>query len=157
MSSEDEAFLLSVYASTRAPEMALVDWSAPQKEAFIQSQFNAQSRFYAEQYPHALFQIVLLDGRPVGRIYLHHGKDEIRIIDIALLPEYRNQGIGSVLLKEVLQEGREANIPVAIHVERFNPALSLYARLGFHLVEDKGVYYFLKWEPEGREPVEYEQ
>jgi len=143
----DEEFLFSVYASTRADELALVDWTEEQKAAFLRMQFEAQSRFYVENYPGAEFQLILLDGQPAGRLYIHHRQDEIRIMDIALLPEHRRRGIGIALLNRILEEANDSHMPVTIHVERFNPAMQLYKRLGFHLKEDRGVYHLLEWSP----------
>ncbi len=111
-------------------------------------QFAAQHKFYQERFPGAEFQIILRDGKAAGRLYVDRREDEIRILDIALLPEHRNQGIGSALLDDVLADGERAGLPVRIHVERYNPALSLYHRLGFHKVEEGEVYFLLKWSPE---------
>ncbi len=83
----------------------------------------------------------------VGGLYIHRRENEIRIMDIALLPEHRKQGIGSELLRDILQQGQENTLPVTIHVERFNPALHLYERLGFKQKEDKGVYWLMEWMP----------
>lgn len=146
-SASDEEFLYSVYASTRAEEMAQVSWTDQEKRAFLRMQFQAQYRFYTENYSGAEFQVILIENQPVGRLYLHRRKNEIRILDIALLPEYRNQGLGSTLLNNILEEGRQNNRSVTIHVERFNPALHLYQRLGFRLQQDKGIYYFMEWSP----------
>lgn len=136
-----------MYASARADEMDLVDWNTAQKEAFLRMQFHAQDQYYIENYPGAEFQVVLMDDQPVGRLYLHRRSDEIRIMDITLLPDVRGMGIGAALLKNILEEAANRCLPVTIHVERFNPALHLYERLGFRLAEDKGVYYFMKWSP----------
>ena len=144
----DEEFLYRVYASTREAELALVDWDAAQKEAFLRMQFAAQHAYYQEHYADAAFQVILADGRPAGRLYVARWPDEIRIVDIALLPEHRNAGIGTALLRELLAEGTRAGKPVSIHVERFNPALRLYARLGFTSIADKGVYVLMQWSPE---------
>jgi ribosomal protein S18 acetylase RimI-like enzyme len=144
---EDMDFLYRVYASTRTEELALVDWPEAQKTAFLQMQFNAQTAHYAEHYPNAQFQIILLEGTPIGRLYVDRWVKEIRIVDISLLPEYRNRGIGSGLLKEILNEGAQAGLPVTIHVEMFNPALRLYDRLGFRHIDDHGVYYLMEWKP----------
>jgi ribosomal protein S18 acetylase RimI-like enzyme len=151
----DEEFTFAVYAATRTDEMALVDWTVMEKEAFLRMQFNAQYQYYTENYPGAQFQVILLGGQPVGRLYIHRRKNEIRIMDIALLPEYRRRGIGSTLLKEILGEAEKDHLSVTIHVERFNPAMHWYERLGFHLVEDKGVYCFLKWSPVEKEQTEH--
>ena len=142
---EDEPFLLAVYASTRADELALVDWSDEQKAAFLQMQFTAQHRYYREHYADATFDVVLCDGEPAGRLYVARWPTEIRIIDIALLPVYRNRGIGAWLLERLLVEAAEANKRVSIHVERFNPALRLYARLGFQPIADLGVNLLMEW------------
>jgi ribosomal protein S18 acetylase RimI-like enzyme len=144
---DDEEFLYRVYASTREAELALVDWDAAQKAAFLRMQFAAQHQYYQEHYTGAAFQVILADGRPAGRLYVARWPDEIRIVDIALLPEYRNAGIGTALLRELLAEGAQAGKPVTIHVEQFNPALRLYARLGFTRIAERGVYYLMEWSP----------
>jgi ribosomal protein S18 acetylase RimI-like enzyme len=136
-----------VYAGTRAEEMDLVDWSEAQKGAFLRMQFRAQDQFYKDNYRGAEYFVILLDGQPVGRLYLHRRSDELRIMDIALLPAFRGRGIGTTLLKNILEEAVNECLPVSIHVERFNPALHLYRRLGFRLVEERGVYLFMKWFP----------
>ena len=81
-------------------------------------------------------------------MYLDRRAAEIRIVDIALLPPWRNRGVGTALLRNILAEGERAELPITIHVECFNPALRLYERLGFRKVEDKGVYYFMEKAPE---------
>ena|SRR5687768_543815 len=156
VTEEDNDFLLSVYASTRADEMTRVDWNTEQKEAFLRMQFNAQSQFYTENYPGATFQVITLNDQPVGRLYIHRRENEIRIMDIALLPGYRNLGIGSALLLDILEQGKNLNLPVTIHVEQFNPALRLYKRMGFRQKEDKGVYLLMEWSPESKEQTEHD-
>lgn len=110
-------------------------------------QFTAQHRYYHEHYADADFQIIEGDGIRVGRLYVARLASEIRIIDIALLPEYRNQGIGSWLLRQLQREAADAGKQISIHVERMNPALHLYTRLGFQQVADQGVYLLLEWTP----------
>jgi ribosomal protein S18 acetylase RimI-like enzyme len=143
----DVPFLYRVYFSTREAELALVDWSAAQKEAFVQQQFAAQHHHYQEHYTGAAFQIILADGQPAGRLYVARWPAEIRIVDIALLPEYRNAGIGTRLLTDLMAEARQSHKLLSIHVEQFNPALSLYARLGFAKTGEHGVYYRMDWIP----------
>ncbi|HJS20764.1 MAG TPA: GNAT family N-acetyltransferase [Anaerolineales bacterium] len=152
----DIDFLFSVYASTRTDEMNLVDWNTEQQEAFLRMQFNAQSQFYIANYLGAEFQVITLNDQPIGRLYIHTREDEIRIMDIALLPEYRNLGIGSVLLQGILERGKNLHLPVTIHVEQFNPAMRLYQRMGFRQKEDKGVYLLMEWSPEYKEESRHE-
>jgi ribosomal protein S18 acetylase RimI-like enzyme len=142
---DDQAFLFEVYASTRVGELATVPWDDLQKAAFLQMQFTAQQQYYQEQYPHAAFEVVLVDGKPAGRLYVNRGPDELRIIDIAILPAWRNRRIGTHLIGSLQTEAALARKPLRIHVERFNPALRLYERLGFVPIADRGVYLFLEW------------
>jgi ribosomal protein S18 acetylase RimI-like enzyme len=142
---EDDAFLARVYASSRAEELAITDWSEEQKGDFCRRQFDAQSAYYAANYQDASFQIIERDGMPIGRLYVARWEKEIRIVDITLLPEFRGSGIGTKLLRDLQEEARTAGKSLTIHVERFNRALTLYQRLGFRQVEDKGVYLLMEW------------
>jgi ribosomal protein S18 acetylase RimI-like enzyme len=143
----DEQFLYQVYASTRAEELAPVPWSDEQKAEFLRQQFTAQHRHYHDHYIGASFQVILRDGEAAGRLYVARWPKEIRIVDIALLPAYRNAGIGSSLVRELLDEGAATGRSVSIHVERMNPAMRFYRRLGFVEVEDKGVYILMARSP----------
>ena len=143
----DLEFLYRPYASTREEELARVPWSAAEKEEFLRFQFSAQHRHYQEHFPRASFDLVLVDGEPAGRLYVDRRDDEIRLIDIALLPEHRGRGIGGRLMRAVLDEARADGLPVQIHVERDNPAMRLYDRLGFAKVEEQGVYWLMRWSP----------
>jgi GNAT superfamily N-acetyltransferase len=142
---EDDSFLAGVYASTRAEELAITGWSEEEKAVFCRKQFDAQSTHYRENYPGASLQIIERAGVPIGRLYVARWEREIRIMDIALMPEHRGGGIGAQLLRELQDEARVAGKSLTIHVERFNPALRLYERLGFKMVEDKGVYLLMRW------------
>jgi ribosomal protein S18 acetylase RimI-like enzyme len=139
-----------VYASTRQEELALTDWSDDQKAAFCRQQFEAQRDWYREQYVSASFQVIVVDGRRAGRLYVDRWEEEIRIVDIALLPEWRGRGVGSALLTDLQSEARTAGKVLSIHVERFNRALTLYRRLGFEAAGDHGVYLLLRWDPPSR-------
>jgi ribosomal protein S18 acetylase RimI-like enzyme len=152
--ADDEPFLARVYAGTRAAELAAVSWTEEEKAAFVRMQFAAQSQHYREHYADTSFDVIVLnaeagglDAKAVGRLYVARWADEIRIVDIALLSEFCNRGVGTTLLRTLQSEAAAAGKPLRIHVERFNPALRLYERLGFRLVEDRGVYLFLEWKP----------
>lgn len=150
----DLPFLERLYASTREEELAtVVDWTPEQKQAFLHQQFEAQHRWYQEHYAGASFDLVLVGGIPAGRLYVARWPREIRIVDISLLPEHRGQGIGGALLQRVLEESAATDLPVSIHVERFNRALRLYDRLGFRVREDRGVYLLLERPARPEEPL----
>lgn len=141
----DEEFLLAVYSSIREPELAVTDWSAEQKAQFCQMQFQAQDTHYRQHYTGAQLDVIWNGDVPIGRLYVARWPNEIRIMDIALLPAHRGQGIGTRLLQELQQEAAAAGKTLSIHVERFNPVLRLYQRLGFQISEDKGVYLLMHW------------
>jgi len=145
----DRPFLFRVYAATREQELAGVGWSADERESFLSQQFEAQDRHYREHYPGASLCVVERAGKPIGRLYVARWPDEIRIMDIALLPEHRGQRIGSGLLSELVVEGAASGRRVTIHVEAFNPARHLYERLGFRPAGERGVYIFMEWRPHG--------
>ena len=145
ITSEDDSFLAGLYASTRAAELAVTGWNNEDKALFCRRQFDAQTAHYVENYPGASLQVIEKAGVPIGRLYVARWEREIRIMDIALLPQHRGSGIGTKLLCELQEEARSAGKSLTIHVERFNPALKLYERLGFKQIEDKGVYLLLQW------------
>jgi ribosomal protein S18 acetylase RimI-like enzyme len=144
----DRAFLLEVYASTRAEELARVPWSAEQRRAFVEQQFEAQDTDYRRSMPGATFDVILLDGEGVGRLYLDRRPDAIHVVDIALLPDFRGRGIGTALLRRLFDEADSVGRAVEIYVERANPALTLYGRLGFEQYgkDDGGVYLLMRRE-----------
>ena len=144
----DVPFLRYVYGTTREEEMRLVPWTDQQKAAFLDMQFNAQKTHYERFYPDCEFLVIELDGAPIGRLYIDRGEHDIGIIDIALVPEYRGQGIGRMLLEEILAEGQGTGKNVTIYVEHFNPARRLYDRLGFRHVDTNGVYHLMEWRAE---------
>jgi GNAT superfamily N-acetyltransferase len=144
----DDDFILACYASTRAQEMAQVPWNPEQKEAFIRMQYVAQKQHYAAEWPRAGHDIIYVDKVPVGRIYLDRREDALHILDITVLPQHRNQGTGSTLLRRLLDEAGRVGKPLTIYVENFNPSLRLFERLGFRKDHEKGFHLLMKWQPE---------
>ena len=144
---EDEAFLYRLYVSTREPEMRVVPWPDEQKAAFLKQQFSAQTIHYKTNYANAEYSIILFDGKPAGRLYLNQRPHDVRIMEILLAPEYRGSGIGTILLREILDGAAAAGQSVSIHVEQENPALRLYERLGFRQIDTFGVYKLMEWKP----------
>lgn len=143
-SQEDLAFLSRLYASTREEELRPVNWSDPQKAAFLQDQFDKQHAHYLEHYPAAQWLVIEHQGAAVGRIYIEQTSREIRLMDVALLPAFRGRGVGTTLMNALLAHGDRACLPVTLHVEPFNPAMRLYQRLGFVELETRGYYLFME-------------
>ncbi|HEY4423643.1 MAG TPA: GNAT family N-acetyltransferase [Pyrinomonadaceae bacterium] len=144
---DDYDFLVEVYGSTRAEEMAMVPWTTEQQQAFVRMQFAAQQDHYTKTYPTASHDIILSDDRPVGRLYVARLDHEIRIVDITLLPAERNAGIGGYLIKQLLDEAKRAGKVTRIFVEEFNPSRRLFERLNFSLSEQQGIHMLLQCNP----------
>ena len=141
---DDQTFLFELYCSVRADEG--VHWAVDnaQLSALLKLQFDARERAYNFRYPNANHQIILFDEKPIGRIFVHRGEQEIRLTDIALLADYRGQGIGTQLINQLFDEADQLHKPVTLHVEMNNPAVHLYSRLGFVKKSDDGTYLFME-------------
>jgi len=142
---DDAAFLLRLYASTRSEELAQVGWDAAQQDAFVRMQFAAQTRHYRAHYPGARFDVIEYDGEPAGRLTVWRSPGELRVVDLALLPAFRGRGVGERLLRELCTEAASCALPLILHVERENPALRLYRRLGFVATGEEGIHLRLEW------------
>jgi N-acetylglutamate synthase-like GNAT family acetyltransferase len=147
----DEPFLLRVYAAERAPELTLLSWGNEQKQAFVQMQFAAQHEHYHTHFPDAQFQVICLDGKPVGRLYLARLATDFRIMDIAVLPENRNAGIATSLIKDILRDARSAGLPVTVCVETYNPSVKLFVDLGFRPIQQDEFNFVMQWSPASEE------
>lgn len=145
MVDEDLPFVAALYASTRAEEVALTGWPAEMQRAFLAQQHQAQHRHYRAYHPDAEWLIVERDGEAIGRLYLDEREAQLEIIDISLAAAVRGKGLGRAILADVIEKARAAGKGVSLHVESHNPARRLYDRLGFQMVEDKGVYLQMEW------------
>jgi ribosomal protein S18 acetylase RimI-like enzyme len=140
----DRAFLVDLYGSTREEELARVAWDDGTRSAFIEQQFAAQDAHYRANYPGATLDVIEVDGVPAGRLYVHRGPSDIRIMDIALAPGFRGRGIGTSLLRVLMDEADASGRKLSIHVEMNNPARSLYDRLGFRPAGEQGIYVLME-------------
>ena len=148
LTENDKAFLEKVYFNTREAEMQLwLDATVEMKTSFLTQQFNAQHEYYQKNYVGAYFWVIEKSSIDMGRLYYDEAfRGGIRIIDIALLPDFQNKGIGTTLLKSILERAKALEKNVTIHVESFNPAMDLYKKLGFQKIsETNGVYHLLEW------------
>jgi ribosomal protein S18 acetylase RimI-like enzyme len=143
----DRPFLVELYASLREAELALVPWDGATRRAFVEHQYAAQNAHYRAHYPGATLDVVEIDGERAGRLYVHRGPSDIRIMDIALLAPYRGRGSGTGLLRTLVAEAEASARKLSIHVEASNPARTLYDRLGFRSVGERGVYVLMERDP----------
>ena len=146
MTPLDDEFLLAVYTSTRADELAQVDWAEGQKESFVRWQFDLQRKEYEARYPDARYQVILVNQQPAGRIWIGEDETQIRLLDIGLLEQFQNRGVGTVLLKQLIAEAIAKEKPLRHMVFVLNNnAHRFYERLGFVTIEDLGGYRHMEW------------
>jgi len=149
VSESDNEFLLSIYASTREDELAQVEWVEGQKEIFLRWQSDLQRREYEERFPDADYRVIVVDQEPAGRIWVGTDDQQIRLLDIALLPQFQNRGVGTVLLKSLMAEAETAGKALRHMVFVLNNnADRFYERLGFKKIEDFGAYKHMEWRKE---------
>lgn len=145
---ENDEFLFRVYAATRQHEMAAWGWEQAQQDAFLRLQFRAQQGSYRAAFPDADHRLILKGGKAVGRILVHRAEQAITLVDIALLPEHRNCGIGTRLIRDLIEESRSFRRPLRLQVAKSNHAAArLYERLGFSLTGENEMYYQMEWNP----------
>lgn len=154
VTADDDAFLLSVYDSTRADELGQVEWQDEQRESFIKWQFDLQRREYDARFPDAEYNVLLIDDQPAGRIWIGRDREQVRLLDIGLLPEFQNRGAGTVLLRRLMEEARQAGKPLRHMVFVLNnDADRFYERLGFVVIEEFGAYKHMEWRNESVPPA----
>ena len=146
-SAADREFLAVLYASTREEELRPVPWDDAQKQTFLRGQFELQWTHYRRHYPDAEWLVLQADAIAIGRLYTDTGPREVRLMEIALTTERRNNGIGTAITTSMLRYADDLGLPVTLHVEPFNPALRLYERLGFATRETRGIYLFMERPP----------
>jgi ribosomal protein S18 acetylase RimI-like enzyme len=147
--ADDQEFQFRLYAGTRQAEIAAFGWSGAQQEAFLRMQFAAQQNWYRTAYPQATWEIIELEQGPVGRMIVLRGGESITLVDIALLGEHRRKGIGGRMVRELLEQGRGAGVPVRLQVLKGNPAARLYLRLGFIKTGEDEMYLQMEKRPGG--------
>ena len=144
---EDEEFLLGLYKSSRGDDLRGLGWSEDQISEFLEMQYEAQQRFHEHDYHNATDEIVLLAGEPAGHLSIERREEEIRCLDIALAPENRHAGIGTLLIRKLQDEARGANKPLRLQLIRFNRAVTLLERLGFVRTSETGTHFQMEWVP----------
>ena len=148
VTADDKEFLISVYGGTRAQELAQVQWEEGQKDAFIRWQFEMQQKEYETRFPDARYDVILVDGVPAGRIWVGVDDKQIRLLDIAVMAQFQNRGVGTILLRRLMEEAAQVNKPLRHMVFVLNDnAHRFYERLGFTVIEDLGGYKHMEWVP----------
>jgi ribosomal protein S18 acetylase RimI-like enzyme len=145
---QDEIFLYELYSAVRAAEFELAPINATQKEHLMRMQFRGQMSTYSQLYPNSCYHLVLLDSKPVGRLWVSQETGAFQLVDIALHPNLQSKGIGTALIQRLQQEAARAMLPIHCCVFRFNPgSLRFHRRLGFTIVREDEMQYYMEWRP----------
>jgi ribosomal protein S18 acetylase RimI-like enzyme len=145
VTARDRPYLLRLYGESRAAELATTGWSEDQRRAFVELQFTAQDTHYRGRFPNASFDLVLLDGVPAGRLYVDRRPATIHVLDILVAAERRGTGIGTALLRALMDEAAAGGRAVSLYVEALNPARAWYERLGFLPDQRHEVHVLMTW------------
>jgi ribosomal protein S18 acetylase RimI-like enzyme len=144
-SAIDRDYLRGLFAALRAQEWGASGLSGSALEALLAMQFEAQERDYRRHFPDSRCQVIVCEGRPIGRLWLTRSSPEIRILDIGIEPRMQRRGIGSGILRTILSEADAADLPVTLSVAGDNPARRLYRRLGFEVIAEHPPYIDMQW------------
>jgi ribosomal protein S18 acetylase RimI-like enzyme len=146
--NQDENFLINLYFSTRE-DLDNLPLANEIKENILKMQYEAQKQQFESAFPNLEENIILLDQKMSGRLLVSRDKDVIHLVDIALLPQYRNFGVGTSLLLSLREEVVSGGQSIILHVLKNNPAVRLYQRLGFVITNEKEMHYQMTYESTG--------
>ena len=147
VTADDEEFLVQIYKSSRGDDLRGLSWAEGRISEFLGMQYEAQKHFYESEYKRADDEIILWEGEPAGRLIVERREHEIRCVDVALLPEHRNSGIGAFLIQKLQDEAKREKKPLRLQVIRFNRAVSLFERSGFVRTSETGTHFQMEWNP----------
>ena len=129
----------------RAPNVEV--WPEHLRDSLLRMQYHARQQGIAGDYPQAAQEIILADGSPAGRLVVSRNEAEIRVVDIAVLPERQNRGIGGAVVQELIEESNRTGKPVRLTVTIMNPAIRFYENLGFRRIGGDQTQHFLERTP----------
>ena len=147
---EDHDFLLELYKSSRGDDLRGLGWEEDRLNEFLAMQYESYRNFLKNDHPDMQDQIVLLAGDRVGRFAVEQRPDEIRLVDVALLPAHRNRGTGTLLIQDLQQQAATAKRRLRLQVIRFNRAVGLFERLGFMRTSETGTHLQMEWNAKER-------
>jgi ribosomal protein S18 acetylase RimI-like enzyme len=147
-SPQDEPFLRHLVVETAAAELGASAWPEPMRTHLLGVQYTSRRQSHGVNYPEAESQVIEVDGVDAGWAVVNTSPDEVRLVDIMVLPELRGRGIGTAVIRELLATGRDAGKPVRLNVNIMNQgAIRLYERLGFRRIDGDEVQHVMECSP----------
>jgi GNAT superfamily N-acetyltransferase len=145
---QDEIFMYELFSAIRGPQFEYAPITGMQKEHLLRMQFRGQLSSYTQQFPNSCYHVVLLDSKPVGRLWVAPGDNAFLLVDIGIHPSVQSKGLGTVLVQRLQQEAERARLPIRSTVDRFNPgSLRFHKKLGFSIVREDLLQYYMEWRP----------
>lgn len=145
----DDAFVYDVFSTTWESEVAALP-NQNLAQHVLRIQHIAQERRFASQYPALQRYIVVQDGEPAGRLYVHESASLLEVVDLTLMPRFRDHGIGTGIFHQLFEHATSEGQTIALRVERRNErATMLYSQLGFDLVSVDDLDNYFEWTPAG--------
>jgi GNAT superfamily N-acetyltransferase len=146
---EDEDFLFALFVTSRERELSALPLPPDQAESFARMQYRSQLAGFRHVHPGAVELVVETAEGPVGRIVLEDRPGELWVVDLALMPDHRNAGLGAALLRHCMKRAVAERLVMRGSVTPYNPARRLYARLGIvELPSEGGATIPLEWRPQ---------
>ncbi|WP_046226151.1 GNAT family N-acetyltransferase [Paenibacillus dauci] len=146
VTAADRDFLFDVYMDTRLSEVASWGWTPEQLHSFLHMQFVMQQSYLDNRYPQLDRRLINSDQTAIGQMTIFHGENELRLVDLAVLSRYRNQGAGTFILQELQRQAAAYAIPIRLQVRLDNPrAQRLYQRLGWHEISLEELHMEMEW------------
>jgi GNAT superfamily N-acetyltransferase len=143
---DDTAFFFALFAATRAPEMAAMPIDAKAKDFLVRAQHRSMTETYRREYPNARWEVIELEGEPVGRLVTDVGIACVTYVDIAILPQKQARGLARRVMLQALEEPRRLGLPARVSVLMYNVAsLRLCERVGFVQAEESPPFVRLEW------------
>lgn len=149
---DDAAFMELVYKSSRGDDLRGLGWDENRIDEFLAMQYEAQRTIEGQDHQQAMDQVILFYGKPVGRLLVDSRDQEIRCLDLAVLPDFRNQGVGTATIRRLQDQAAKSRRSLRLQVIRFNRALNLFERLGFVRTSETGSHFQLEWKPPDTQP-----
>jgi ribosomal protein S18 acetylase RimI-like enzyme len=103
-----------------------------------------QRENFVDSFNPAEGEIIVINGEDAGFLWVIEKENEVLLASIRLFPGYQNKGIGTTIIKNLLEKSEKT---VRLHVLKVNPARRLYERLGFKICEETETHFVMRANP----------
>ena len=105
----------------------------------------AQERFFRQHFSPKTIQIIVTEGRDAGLLHVERTAADVFLANIQIDPAFQNRGLGSAVVRSVVDSSHRLALPVRLQVLKVNTrARDLYLRLGFSVVEETLTHFIMR-------------